>query len=216
MEGYNHLLRALSTWHPTMVRIWSNTFRSKREGQRSATTRCNWDQVVSSAMLILACQACLACHISFGQASKNRPSAPAENSHLCDRLAGIKHIPYDAETVDDPIYNQIISNKHAAVSCLVDQITNEKRMADPRSEPVESNFRVGDLAFFLLLDITKILFDQMLPDNVQAQLKKEGVYAYFKYVSVPGNRAVLQRQCKAWLARRRSVVLLSGRPEPAR
>jgi hypothetical protein len=154
-----------------------------------------WHQLA----LAVAC-ICQVCCVSSGQAPASQPSTPTAESHLCDRLADVRHVPFDNEHVEDAIYNQIMSHKHAVVPCLVEQITNETRMADPRSEPVESNFRVGDLAFFLLVDITNVPFEQMLPDDVRARLRDEGVYAYFGYVSVPGNRAALQQEWKAWLA----------------
>jgi hypothetical protein len=72
-------------------------------------------------------------------------------------------------------------------------------MRDPRSEPTIADFRVGDLAFFLLLRITGVSFEQMLPEDVKAKVKEEGVYAYFRYTEVPANRAALQRRWKAWL-----------------
>ena len=154
-----------------------------------------WHRLMFAMAFIVLCQA--RC-VSSGQTASH-PSSPAVESHLCDRLAEVRHVPFDNEPVDDAIYNQIMSHKHAVVPCLVDQIVNETLMHDPRSEPVESNFRVGDLAFFLLVDITNVPFEQMLPDDVRGHLKDQGVYAYFGYVSIPGNRTALQRKWKTWL-----------------
>ena len=195
MGEHSRPLRAPSTWCLTMVRILPSPTRNERPGGGSIAAHRKWRRLA----LAVAC-ICQVCYVSSGQTPTSRPSTPTEGSHLCDQLAEVRHVPFDNEHVDDAIYNQIMSHKRAAVPCLVDQITNETRMHDPRSEPVESNFRVGDLAFFLLVDITNVPFEQMLPGDVRARLKDEGVYAYFGYVSVPGNRATLQRKWKAWLA----------------
>lgn len=52
-------------------------------------------------------------------------------------------------------------------------------MKDPRQAPVYRDFRVGDAAFFVLLRITKVPFEEMLPTQVRSELEDEGVYAYF-------------------------------------
>ena len=122
-----------------------------------------------------------------------------EASNLCKRLSSIKHMPLQNEHVDDQVYNQIMAKGSAMTPCLVEQLTNRTKMRDPRSEPTVADFRVGDLAFFLLLRITGVPFEQMLPENVKAKVKEEGVYAYFRYTEVPANRAALQRKWKAWL-----------------
>ena len=108
-------------------------------------------------------------------------------------------MPFQNEHVDDEVYNQVVAKGQAIVPCLVEQLTNGTKMADPRSEPTVADFRVGDLAFFLLLRITNVPFEQMLPNSVKDKLKEEGVYAYFKYSEDPANRAALQRRWKAWL-----------------
>src|SRR5271168_1369562 len=122
-----------------------------------------------------------------------------EASDLCKRLSSIRHMPFQNEHVEDEAYNQIMAKGPALVPCLVEQLTNGAKMRDPRSEPTVADFRVGDLAFFLLLRITTVPFEQMLPDTVTSKIKDEGVYAYFRYTESPANRAALQRKWKAWL-----------------
>lgn len=69
--------------------------------------------------------------------------------------------------------------KEAAISCLIGKITDSNTMKDPRQAPVYRDFRVGDAAFFVLLRITKVPFEEMLPTQVRSELEDEGVYAYF-------------------------------------
>ena len=59
-------------------------------------------------------------------------------------------------------------------------------------------FRVGDAAFFVLLDITKVPFEQMLPAEVKSELEDDGVYAYFEYIKKDENRKSLQGESQAW------------------
>lgn len=135
----------------------------------------------------------------MGQRSVPPSRVQIGGANLCSKLSEIKHIPFEGEPINDAIYNQIAANHQEAIPCLIEQITNETKMHDPRSEPVESNFRVGDLAFFLLLDFTKVPFEEMLPRDVNARLNTEGVYAYFQYVSTSGNRVALQKRWQKWL-----------------
>ncbi len=131
--------------------------------------------------------------------SQESAASGREASDLCKRLSSIRHMPFQNEHVDDEVYNQIMAKGPAIVPCLVHQLTNGTKMRDPRSEPTVADFRVGDLAFFLLLRITNVPFEQMLPDTVKSKVKDEGVYAYFRYTEAPANRAALQRKWKAWL-----------------
>jgi hypothetical protein len=118
---------------------------------------------------------------------------------LCERLSEIKKMPFKGEKIDDELYNEIVDRGKAIAPCLIDKITDMTRMKDPRSAPSYPDFRVGDLAFFLLVRITGTPFEQMLPDSVKARMKQEGVYAYFEYVEFPDNRRALQENWQAWL-----------------
>lgn len=122
-----------------------------------------------------------------------------QSKSLCDRLAEIKRLPFKNERVDDEIYNQLIQQGKVVVPCLINRLTDATKMKDPRSAPSYDDFRVGDVAFFVLLNTTNVPFEQMLPHNVTARLKDEGVYAYFEYVKSLKNRKILQNRWKAWL-----------------
>ncbi len=89
---------------------------------------------------------------------------------------------------------------YAVVPCLIDKVTDTTTMRDPRSEPgfPDVEVTVGDIAFFLLVDIIKINFTEPLPSDVRKQYEESGVYAYFKFVKNPGNRKKLQDNLRAW------------------
>lgn len=123
----------------------------------------------------------------------------SELEALCKSLPEIKKLPFKGEAIDDGVYNKIITQGNKIVPCLIEKITNTAKMRDPRTAPTYPNFKVGDLAFFLLLEITKTPLEQMLPDAVKREIKDEGVYAYFRYVNRVGNRKTLQKNWKAWL-----------------
>jgi hypothetical protein len=123
----------------------------------------------------------------------------SQNRQLCDNLKEIKRIPFSQEPVSDEAYNQVVRAGPAAIPCLVDSITDTTKMADPRSEPTFEDFRVGDLAFFLLVKLHHVPFEEMLPRGVQARLKDEGVYAYFRFVSSPRNRERLKEAVQRWI-----------------
>jgi hypothetical protein len=132
--------------------------------------------------------------------SMNEPSqSSSELEALCKSLSEIKKLPFKGEAIDDEVYNKIIKQGDKIVPCLIEKITNTAKMRDPRTAPTYPNFKVGDLAFFLLLEVTKTPLEQMLPDAVKRQIKDEGIYAYFRYVERFGNRNTLQENWKAWL-----------------
>jgi hypothetical protein len=150
------------------------------------------------------CFVCLFIFLTNGSASVFLMSPGAQNRHvsrsqLCRDLVKIHRIPFYDEPVNDAVYNKIAQAGPSIIPCLVNRITDTTKMRDPRSEPTFSDFRVGDLAFFLLVQLKKVPFETMLPSEVQARLKTEGVYAYFRYVSRFKNRQILQKRVREWL-----------------
>jgi hypothetical protein len=75
-------------------------------------------------------------------------------------------------------------------------------MSDPRKAPPYPNTTVGDIAFFLFLDITKENLINFLPDHVAKKYNKQGVYAYFEYSDKIENRIELQTKFITWLTRK--------------
>jgi hypothetical protein len=128
--------------------------------------------------------------IAFQQARAQSP---------CDRVSEIKLLPFKGERVDDAAYNALIEAGEAAVPCLIRKVTDTREMRDPRRVPSWGiPTRVGDVAFFVLVDIAKIDFVGMFPARVRRDFKKEGSYAYFKFVRKRQNREWLKRRLESW------------------
>ena len=116
----------------------------------------------------------------------------------CDQVREIKTFPFKGEEGIDAAYDSLRKAGDSAVPCLIDSITDTTPMADPRQTPKFSDVRVGDVAYFVLLDITKIDFVEFLPAKVKEAYKQEGVYAYFRFVEKPANRKKLQDNLRVW------------------
>jgi hypothetical protein len=132
----------------------------------------------------------------------------ATPEQLCARLAEIKVMPSKDPNDTDPIYEALITKGDAALRCLLEKVTDNTRMADPRSAPHWQHYAVGDTAVFMIVQIVgggdgleqERLLTEMLPADSRQEWKTNGVYAYFNYVSEPRNRKALQRWWKKWLA----------------
>jgi hypothetical protein len=140
-------------------------------------------------------------HAEARISKKAPPQGKSDEEAVCKRLSEVKELPFKDESVNDEAYNDILGRGRAAIPCLIGEITNTTRMKDPRSAPIYLDFRVGDLAFFLLVRITNIPFEEMLPNSVKSRIKDEGVYAYFDHVKRTTNRKALQARWKAWWAK---------------
>lgn len=124
----------------------------------------------------------------------------ANAQSLCDRLSEIKILPLKGEHVDDAAYNAFIEADTSVLPCLIAKITDTRKMRDPRQALGYAGIetRVGDVAYFVLVDIAKIDFIEIFPARVREQYKTEGVYAYFEFVQKKQNRALLQRRLNEW------------------
>jgi hypothetical protein len=163
-------------------------------------------------LLLIAALATQSGHADARTSNQAVRQVNPDEGTACKRLSEVKETPLKDESVDDEAYNDIISRGKAAIPCLIGEITNTTRMEDPRPTPKYPDFRVGDLAFFLLVRITKIPFEQMLPNSVKSRIKNEGVYAYFEYVERLNNRKALQARWKAWWEKQRQAVNRSDSP----
>lgn len=123
---------------------------------------------------------------------------------LCERLADIKVIPHKDPNDTDPIYEALIAKGKDAYPCLLNKITDNTKMPDPRGAPIWQNYAVGDTAVFILVNsvsagdwqLEEKLLIEMLPPASREEWKTNGVYAYFNYVSEQANRKELQRWWK--------------------
>lgn len=125
---------------------------------------------------------------------------------LCNRLHEIEKIPHKDPNETDPIFEALIAKGKEAMPCLVEKITDETPMHDPRQSVIWQHYKVGDTAVFMLLriahedEILRVeLLQEMLPEEYRKEWKTNGVYAYFNYVSESKNRQELQRWWQNWM-----------------
>lgn len=118
---------------------------------------------------------------------------------LCNRLHELKKIPYRDPNDTDPIFEALIAKGEEAMPCLVEKITDETSMRDPRGAPIVQDYKVGDTAVFMLIRIAHEdeksqveLLLEMLPVKYRKEWESNGIYTYFIYVSESKNRKELQ------------------------
>ncbi len=171
-----------------------------------------WYVVLALSILFISCnQSTQSAHVNNSSpptTSSPSPQAASGNSSreltreeissLCNRLSEIKVIPHKDEAVDDAAYNALIAAGEKAVPCLIEKVTDTTPTTDPRSAPKYHDMKVGDVAYFVLSDITKIDFIEPLPESVREEFKTEGVAAYFKYTQNPKNREKMQSALYEW------------------
>jgi hypothetical protein len=133
-------------------------------------------------------------------ARSSKKPASQEAGLLCSRISQIKVLPLKGERGEDPIYDAFKEAGEFALPCLIEKVTDTTEMRDPRPEPRYPGIttKVGDIAYFVLVDITKLDFTEALPPDVQQEYKEEGVYAYFKYVQTNEHRKTLQANLYKW------------------
>lgn len=109
------------------------------------------------------------------------PKEAVDAITLCNRISEIKYLHPKGETGHDEIYDALIETGEGIVPCLIGKITDTTMMRDPRNIRISQEIKVGDVAYFVLIRITKLDFKEMLPEKVKQKYKTEGVYAYHDY-----------------------------------
>ena len=144
---------------------------------------------------------CLCAATAFSQLQK-----PSNVARLCERIAEIKELPIKGDAGVDAAYDAIVGAGETVVPCLIRQVTNTRRMRDPRCPPFSDRTTVGDVSYFVLVDITKLDFVALLPPDVQRKYKTDGAYAYETYIRRRGARRQLQSRLLAWYRQKRSAA----------
>ena len=139
---------------------------------------------MNKQLLFAALLCCLFTGSALAQTSKQ-----ADLVRLCNRVAEIKELPMKGDRGIDAAYDAIVAAGETVVPCLIDKITDTRPMRDPRCPPFSDHTTVGDVAYFVLSDITKLDFIGMLPEKIQTKYKNEGAYVYHDYVARKGARA---------------------------
>ncbi len=129
-------------------------------------------------------------------------AGPSYSADPCEDLAKIRVLPFKGEQVNDESYNRLVKAKDAAIPCLIAKLTDTTPTQDPRQAPATDIVTIGDVALFVLEDLTGVPLEQMLPDHVREQFKQSGIYAYFEFVKDPGNRRLLQAAWRDWYAKK--------------
>ena len=121
-------------------------------------------------------------------------------TNLCDRLSEIRVMPFKNEKVDDEVYNGLLRMGSTAIPCLINKLTDTTRMRDPRKTVPYSYLTVGDVAFFVILDISGESIERFLPERIWREYEEQGIYAYFRFVENPKNRKLLQDSLLSWFS----------------
>jgi hypothetical protein len=137
--------------------------------------------------------------------SQSQTVSLREAKALCNRVAEIKEITDKVESGVDATYDELKKAGKALVPCLIEKITDTTIMKDPRCPTISGETKVGDVAYFVLVQITKIGFTELLPADVQEKYKTNGVYAYHDYIECKGKRKELQSKLREWHRQQQST-----------
>jgi len=144
--------------------------------------------------LLYAALFCCLCTVSaLAQTSKR-----SDLVRLCNRVAEIKELPMKGDRGIDAAYDAIVAAGETIVPCLIDKIADTRPMRDPRCPPLSDQTTIGDVAYFVLIDITKLDFIELLPEKIQTKYKNKGAYAYHDYIVRKGARRQLQLKVQKW------------------
>ena len=138
------------------------------------------------------------CLLAGGAFAQTKSGAVNDANILCDRIAEIKELPNYSETGVDAIYDEFAKAGDTLIPCLIGKITDTTIMPDPRCPRISEETKVGDVAYFVLVRLTKTDFAEMLPAPVQKKFKTGGVYAYHEYIERKGKRKELQSKFRQW------------------
>lgn len=122
---------------------------------------------------------------------------PKEAKALCETVKAINELPRDwGEKGVDKTYDAIVDAGEKVVPCLIDQITDLTVMKDPRCPTISTATTIGDVSYFILVDLMEIEFTLLLPEDVVTDFKTNGVYAYHNYIDRNGSRKELQTKLR--------------------
>lgn len=136
--------------------------------------------------------------VFFGCGTVQKSFSDQSVHTLCNRIDEIKVIPFKGEYVDDEVYNKIVKIGVPIIPCLIDKMSDTNIMTDPRKAPPYNGITVGDVAFFVLLNITEKRIEYFLPEHIKDEYENQGVYAYFKFIENPKNRDLVQKKVRQW------------------
>ena len=105
---------------------------------------------------------------SFAQSNISSKDA----ARLCKDVNKIKEFPRDwGQRGVDTTYDSIIDGGEAVVPCLIDNITNTKVMRDPRCPTISTATTIGDVSYYVPVDMLKLSFTEFLPEDIEKTTK---------------------------------------------
>ena len=125
-------------------------------------------------------------------------SSNKTDQNYCDRLSEIKTMPLKGEPVEDDVYNGLMKMGDLAVPCLIDQLANVTKTPDPRRTPFYSETTLGDVALFVLLDITKVPVEDVFQKEIMNKWEDQGIYAYVAFMENEAKRRLIQDRWRNW------------------
>ena len=139
------------------------------------------------------------CGVSISAVAQKRPARPRTPAVLCRELRNLKELPFDPSNRGvDVTYDTFLDAGSAAIPCLIEKISDTTLMPDPRCPHVTDDTTVGDVAYFILVRLSKLKFTELLPSPVKEKFKTDGVYAYHEYIARTGSRERLQLKLRNW------------------
>jgi hypothetical protein len=145
---------------------------------------------------------CLTLLLVFCAACGRGGAAKSQKSDVCDLVMQVRAMPFrPGEKGFDRNYDQLFGDS-VATDKLVECITDTRLMADPRMMPDKvNNFRVGDAAYMIFVDKSRLMFEYFFPEDVRKKVKRDGARYYFDWINQGNHREALK---KAVLKRRRT------------
>ena len=127
----------------------------------------------------------------FGCVSRSSGNYP------CDKVLEIKELPFKDES-KDPVYKEIIESGNKCLPYLIEKIDDLTKINDPEGKILKiPNIRsivLGDICFFIALDITKYRPEDFLDKKSKKAFETRGIYAYFDYVEDLANRKKIKEK----------------------
>jgi hypothetical protein len=125
---------------------------------------------------------------------------------LCNRISKIKVFPLKGDRGVDHVYDEFRDAGFKILPCLIQKVTDTTIFPNPVGESWGIPTTIGDVAYFLIIDISGLPEDQLLPQKVREDYKVEGLYAYYKCVQREANRKRLQVRLEEWYRRTKKEI----------
>lgn len=120
-----------------------------------------------------------------------------DDESCVELILGITHIPFkDSISVPGKYYEVLDAREDKSIRlCLLNNITNETLMPDPRQVPGrQTNNRIGDVSVYMLWRMYDLSHEDILPQRLWSRWDHMGVFVYHEYIREDGAREALQKR----------------------